>query len=81
VKGDFELPEGHQITVTRDEEGNVNTATLRWGDHRSVFYAEAEEGEDEVVVRLGSYFGSTGYGTVGAGDALPPVLPYPFPDD
>lgn len=71
----------NEVTVTRDDDGNVNTATLRWGDSLSVFYAEVEEGEEEVVVRLGTYVGSTGYGTVGAGDALPKVMPYRFPDD
>jgi hypothetical protein len=78
---DFELPEGDEISVTRDEQGNVNTATLRWGDSLSVFCAEADERGHEVIVRLGKYVGSTGFGTVGAGDALPEVMPYRFPDD
>jgi hypothetical protein len=78
---DFELPEGHEISVGRDEQGNVERAILRWGDHRSVFYATPEEREEEVVVRLGKLVGSTGYGVSDEGDALPQVLPYPFPDD
>jgi hypothetical protein len=78
---DFELPAGHEISLSRDEQGNVNTATLRWGDHRSVFFASMDEHDDDALVRLGVLVGSTGYGVVGEGDALPEVLPYPFPDD
>ena len=78
---DFELPAGHAISVGRDDQGNVETATLRWGDHRSAFFASMEEREDDVVVRLGTLMGSTGYGVSGEGSALPQVLPYPFPDD
>ena len=52
-----------------DKEGNVNAATLRWGDSLSIFYAEAEE------------IGSTGFGTAAAGEAPPVVAAYRFPDD
>jgi hypothetical protein len=78
---DFELPQGHEISVGRDQQGDVENATLRWGDHRSVFFASMEERDDEVVVRLGDLFGSTGYGTSSEGEAFPEALPYPFPND
>ena len=79
---DFDLPDGPEISVGRDDEGNVSTATLRWGDRcASVFTASTVERDDAVVVHLGDYFGSTGYGTIGEGSALPQVLPYRFPDD
>ena len=76
---DFELPQGHEIGVGRDNEGNVTTATLRWGDHLSAFLASMEERGDAVVVQLNTRIGSTGYATTGG--ELPPLRPYPFPDD
>jgi hypothetical protein len=40
-----------------------------------------EEREGEVVVRLNTLVGSTGFGVGGEGRASPQVMPYPFPDD
>ena len=57
----FELPEGHEISVTRDQNGNVNTAALVWGDTRSVFAATSEEREDVAVVHVGERRGDVGY--------------------
>jgi hypothetical protein len=75
---DFELPEGHELRVERDDDGNVIAAGLRFGDHRSAFLATTEEREHDVVVRLGRLVGSSDYG--GQGDALRQFLPYPFAD-
>jgi hypothetical protein len=58
---DFELPDGHEISVTRDAHGNVDTTSLVWGDSRSVFFASMEEREKVVVVHLGKLAGSVGY--------------------
>ena len=76
---DFELPQGHEIDVGRDNDGNVTTATLRWRGHASAFLASMEERRDEVVIRLNTRIGSTGYATTGG--ELPPSPPYPFPDE
>jgi hypothetical protein len=69
----FELPNGHEITPVRDRRGAVESVTLRWGDHRSVFFATADEEDDVVVVHLRGLVGSTGY--------MRGELPYRFPDD
>jgi hypothetical protein len=78
---DFELPAGHEISVTRDSDGKVNMTSLRWGDHQTVFFAEAQEERDEVIVRLGLPVGSAGYGSAGGPESAGDVMPYRFPDD